>query len=214
MSVCKINIQNTQRIFRCLLLLLALFSGFLHSADSPILQLGQKQQSDNLFPQVKVETALGDILIELDRYRAPITSNNFLGYVVSGRYDGTIFHRVVADFVVQAGGYDQLFNPRPQDTPIFNESGNGLRNQQYSIAMAREDDPHSATNQFYFNLADNEGLDPGKSWGYAVFGWVVEGSEILDRIGRTPVAKNDELDWEDVPKRSIIIKKVVLLEEN
>ena len=105
---------------------------------------------DNLFPSVKLETSMGDIVVELNRMRSPITVNNFLRYTLDGRYNGTIFHRVVADFVVQGGGYDAEFKKRPVFPPIVNESGNGLGNRQWSIAMARHDDPHSATSQFYF----------------------------------------------------------------
>lgn len=174
---------------------------------------GSEVQADNLFPRVKIETSVGNIVVELDRNRAPITVNNFLSYVVDGSYDGTVIHRVVPEFVVQGGGYDILFNPKDQKKPIFNESGNGLKNEMYSIAMAREDDPHSATNQFYFNLADNTGLDPGKGWGYAVFGMVMEGEDVLDTIGRAKTHKHQELGWDEVPVEKYVIKKVTVLAE-
>lgn len=178
------------------------------------LSLGQKVQPDNLFPQVKIETQFGNIIVELDRHRAPITANNFLGYVISGTYDGTIFHRVVKDFVVQGGGYDILYNPKKQSKPIYNESGNGLKNKSYTIAMAREADPHSATNQFYFNLSDNNTLDPGRDWGYAVFGTLMQGEEVLDLISSAVTHTSPELGWDEVPKNTIIIKKIsVLVEE-
>ncbi|WP_444995644.1 peptidylprolyl isomerase [Aliikangiella sp. IMCC44359] len=174
---------------------------------------GEKIQPDNLFPRVSFETPVGKILVELDRSRAPITVNNFLTYAASGAYDGTIFHRVVADFVIQGGGYDVSYQPREQKAPIFNESGNGLKNELHTIAMARENPPHSATNQFYFNMADNESLDPGKGWGYTVFGVVVEGSEILDLIGKAQTHVKPGLGWEDVPVRPIVLKKVTILAE-
>ncbi len=170
-------------------------------------------QPDNFFPQVKIETNIGNIIVELDRLRAPITTNNFLSYVVTGAYDGTIFHRVVKDFVVQGGGYDILYNERTQQKAIFNESGNGLKNQKYTIAMARVDDPHSATNQFYFNMADNKSLDPGKTWGYTVFGLVMQGSEVLDLISNSQVHFNKELGWDEVPINPIIIKKIILIKQ-
>ncbi|TQV89102.1 peptidyl-prolyl cis-trans isomerase [Aliikangiella coralliicola] len=176
-------------------------------------QNGADVQPDNLFPRVLLETAVGKVLIELDRDRAPITVNNFLAYVVAGSYDGTVFHRVVRDFVVQGGGYDILYNPRDQREPIFNESGNGLKNEMYSIAMARESDPHSATNQFYFNMADNESLNPGKDWGYTVFGMVMEGGEVLDLIARAQTHTNPELGWDEVPIKQIVLKKATLLKE-
>lgn len=174
---------------------------------------GKNVQPDNLFPKLKLVTSAGDIIVELDRHRAPISSNNFLGYAASGSYDGTVFHRVVKEFVVQGGGYDLLYNPRAQRKPIFNESGNGLKNEQYSLAMAREEAPHSATSQFYFNMADNASLDPGRSWGYTVFGAVVEGSEVLDLIQTASVYVHPQLGWEDVPQKPILLKKVEILPE-
>jgi peptidyl-prolyl cis-trans isomerase A (cyclophilin A) len=170
-------------------------------------------QPDNLFPQVKLSTSMGEITVELDRHRAPITVNNFLAYAVSGHYDGTIFHRVIKDFVIQGGGYDVLYQPRKTLKPIFNESGNGLKNEIYSIAMAREDNPHSANNQFYFNMQGNTNLDPGKTWGYTVFGVVMQGSEVLDKINNVATDYKSPLDWQDVPVKPIVLKSVVLLDE-
>jgi len=172
---------------------------------------GAKIQPDDLFPRVKMETSVGTFVVELDRIKAPITVNNFLSYVVSGEYDMTIFHRVVPGFVVQGGGYDMNFQERYEGKPIFNESGNGLKNETYSIAMARDKDPHSAVRQFYINLADNDGLDPGKDWGYTVFGMVVEGTEVIDIIARGATTAKPELGWEDVPIKPILLKKATLL---
>ena len=115
---------------------------------------------ENMFPNVRLETSMGDIIVELDRLRAPVSSNNFLRYALAGKYDNTIFHRVMPGFVVQGGGYTESLEERELYAPIINESGNGLRNMPMTIAMARFDDPHSATNQFYFNLAANSSLDP------------------------------------------------------
>jgi peptidyl-prolyl cis-trans isomerase A (cyclophilin A) len=177
-------------------------------------KLGKDVQPDNLFPSVKFETNVGNIVVELDRNKAPITTNNFLTYVINGGYDGTIFHRIVKGFVVQGGGYDVLYHERQQNKPIFNESGNGLKNEAYTIAMARENPPHSATNQFYFNMEDNESLDPGKSWGYAVFGMVMEGTEILDLISGAITHRNQELGWDEVPVKKITLKKIYILPES
>ncbi|MET1256561.1 peptidylprolyl isomerase [Aliikangiella maris] len=174
---------------------------------------GAKIQPDNLFPRVQLDTPAGKIIVELDRSRAPITVNNFLAYAADGTYDGTIFHRVVADFVVQGGGYDQLYNPKKQNKPIFNESGNGLKNKMYTVGMARESNPHSATSQFYFNLSDNDNLDPGRDWGYTVFGIVVEGIEIIDMIGKAQTETNPQLGWENVPVKPILLKKATILKE-
>jgi len=177
-------------------------------------QSGASIQPDNLFPVVEFQTTAGKIKIELDRYRAPITTNNFLHYVMNGSYDGTIFHRVKKDFVVQGGGYDEKFKERKKRTPIFNESGNGLKNEIFTIAMAREKDPHSAMRQFYFNMADNEGLDPGKSWGYAVFGLVSEGEEVLELISSTKTRMDPTYHWENVPVKPIFLIKAIVLEVN
>lgn len=167
-----------------------------------------------LFPVVKLETSLGDIVVELNRTRAPVTTGNFLQYMLDGHYDGTIFHRVVPGFVVQGGGYDADFNERPVREPIVNESGNGLRNNAWTIAMARFNDPHSATNQFYFNLSNNESLDPNSSnWGYAVFGDVIEGREVLEAIAQVKTGYHAALDAQDVPQVAVILERVSLVEE-
>jgi len=171
---------------------------------------GADIQPDNLFPVVEFQTTAGKITIELNRMKAPITVNNFLYYVVSGTYDGTIFHRVVKDFVVQGGGYNEKLQERTKQAPIYNESGNGLKNELYSIAMARDNDPHSAVRQFYFNMGDNEGLDPGKTWGYAVFGTVMEGDEVLDLIANAKTHIDDTTQWENVPIKPIFLTKALL----
>lgn len=156
--------------------------------------------SDNMFPVVRLQTSMGDIMVELDRRRAPVTANNFLRYVLAGRYDGTIFHRVMPGFVVQGGGYTGNIEERELYPPIINESGNGLKNMPMTIAMARYDDPHSATNQFFFNLAANASLDPNpKSWGYAVFGQVVSGQDVVEAIAAVDTGYHQGLDAEDVP---------------
>jgi len=161
---------------------------------------------DNMFPIVKIETSMGDIEVELNRMRAPITSNNFLRYVLEGEYDGTIFHRVMPGFVVQGGGYTRDIEEKTLHDNIFNESGNGLKNVKGSIAMARYDDPHSATRQFYFNMADNTSLDPGsRDWGYTVFGTVVAGMEVLEAIAAVETGYSEALDAEDVPLVPVLL---------
>ena len=155
---------------------------------------------DNLFPTVLLKTSMGDITVELDRRRAPVTANNFLRYVLAGAYDGTIFHRVMPGFVVQGGGYTETIEERELFPPIINESGNGLKNLPMTVAMARFDDPHSATSQFFFNLADNGSLDPNpRSWGYAVFGQVISGWDVVTAIAEVDTGYNELLDAEDVP---------------
>lgn len=169
-------------------------------------------QPDNLFPRVKMETSLGTLVVELDRTRAPITVDNFLRYAVDGHYNDSLFHRIIKDFVVQGGGYDLKFNERPTRAPIFNESGNGLSNSLGTIAMAREDAPYTATSQFYFNVANNDRLDPSpRRWGYAVFGEVVEGLEVLEAMAAVPTELDAKTGFSDVPSAPVILRKVTLL---
>jgi len=161
---------------------------------------------DNLFPTVKLETSMGDIEVELNRMRAPISANNFLRYVLEGEYDGTIFHRVMPGFVVQGGGYTKDIDEKTLYENVLNESGNGLKNVTGSIAMARYDDPHSATRQFYFNMNDNASLDPGsRNWGYTVFGEVISGMEVLEAIAATETGYSEALDAEDVPLVPVLL---------
>lgn len=169
-------------------------------------------QPDSLYPQVEFDTSLGKIVVELDRTRAPITVDNFLTYVVKGEYNNTIFHRVISDFVVQGGGLNPQLEELPAGKPIVNESGNGLSNSMGTIAMARDNEPHSATRQFYFNVADNTKLDPSKRrWGYAVFGEVIEGKQVLEAMAVVETTTNAKLNWPDVPVTPIILKTAKLL---
>ena len=168
---------------------------------------------ENRFPTVRLETTMGDIVVELDRKRAPVTANNFLRYVVDGRYDNTIFHRVMPGFVVQGGGYTESIEERELYPPIFNESGNGLKNMPMTIAMARYDDPHSATNQFFFNLAANSSLDPNpRSWGYAVFGQVISGQNVIEAIAAVETGYHEPLDAENVPLVPVKILSAAVVE--
>jgi peptidyl-prolyl cis-trans isomerase A (cyclophilin A) len=168
---------------------------------------------DNMFPSIRLETSMGDIVIELNRMRAPATANNFLAYVLEGQYDNTIFHRVMPDFVVQGGGYSETFEERNLHPPVINESGNGLKNMPMTVAMARFDDPHSATSQFYFNLAGNESLDPNaRNWGYTVFGEVIAGQQVVEAIALVPTEYNENLDAQDVPVKTVLLLKATVLE--
>ena len=163
---------------------------------------------DNMFPIIELETSMGVIEVELNRMRAPITSNNFLRYVLEGEYDGTIFHRVMPGFVVQGGGYTVDIEEKTLHENVFNESGNGLKNNTGSIAMARYEDPHSATRQFYFNMSSNTSLDPGSSnWGYTVFGTVVAGMEVLEAIAAVKTGYSEAMDAEDVPMVPVLLIK-------
>ena len=172
---------------------------------------GSQIQAENFYPRVKIATSMGDVTVELDRSRAPIAVNNFLRYVDKRSYEDTIFHRVVADFIVQGGGYDVDFAEKPSFPDIINESGNGLKNEMYTIAMARQKDPHSSNRQFFFNMNDNVSLDPGRDWGYTVFGYVVEGNEVLDAISQVETDYDTTWGWADVPVKPVLIKRVVVL---
>ena len=169
---------------------------------------------ENLFPSVRLETSMGDIVVELNRLRAPVSVNNFLRYVLEKKYDNTIFHRVMPGFVVQGGGYTETIEERELHPPIINESGNGLKNMPMTIAMARFDDPHSATNQFYFNVAANSSLDPNsRSWGYAVFGQVIAGQEVVEVIAVVETGYSENLDASDVPLVPVKLLSATVLEE-
>ena len=172
-------------------------------------------QPNTLYPQVELDTSMGKIIVELDRTRSPITVDNFLTYVVKGHYDNTLFHRVISDFVVQGGGLDLNKEERATDKPIVNESGNGLSNLTGTIAMARDAEPHTATSQFYFNVVDNEKLDPSsRRWGYTVFGEVTSGMEVLQAMSLVPTDFNTQVEWPDFPVQDIVLKKATLLPRN
>lgn len=142
-------------------------------------------------PVVEMKTSMGTIVIELYADRAPVTVENFLAYVDAGYYEGLIFHRVMSDFMIQGGGFTRDLQPSPTRPPIRNEADSGLKNLKGTIAMARTDDPHSASAQFFINVEPNPALDhrdrAREGWGYAVFGRVIEGMEVVERIRRVPV---------------------------
>lgn len=164
--------------------------------------------------KVTLETLLGNIVIELDGEKAPKTVANFLSYVDNGFFQDTIFHRVIPNFMVQGGGFDKEMAQKATQAPIDNEADNGLLNIRGSIAMARTNDPHSATAQFFINLVDNGFLNhSGKNpsgWGYAVFGQVVEGMDIVDEIAATPTGRNGF--HENVPLNPIVVTKASRVE--
>ena len=158
--------------------------------------------------RVRVQTNQGAFVVELDAQRAPLTVRNFLEYVRAGHYDGTIFHRVIDGFVIQGGGYTAKLEEKPTRDPVANESGNGLSNRRGTISMARTEDPHSATSQFYINLKDNLQLDPKpERWGYCVFGRVIEGMDVVDAIAKVPTGPRGEIP-SDVPQTDIVVLKM------
>jgi len=163
------------------------------------------------YPQVEIVTTSGSFIIELDRNRAPLSVENFLSYVEEGFYSNTIFHRVIEGFVIQAGGYTAEFEEKKTKPDIVNESGNGLKNGRMYLGMARSNEPHTASSQFYINLVDNFSLNPMPTrWGYAVFGEVIRGSAVVDAIGQSATQNFQGL--QDVPVTPIIILEAKKLE--
>jgi len=167
-------------------------------------------------PRVSLQTNVGTIILELDAEKAPVSVENFLTYVREGYYNGTIFHRVIKDFMIQGGGFDTDFNKKKTHAPIKNEADNGLSNNKGTIAMARTSEPHSASAQFFINTVDNDFLNhtspTRRGWGYAVFGKVVEGMDVVEKIHNTPTGAGDKFTT-DVPQTPIIIKKASILND-
>jgi peptidyl-prolyl cis-trans isomerase B (cyclophilin B) len=161
---------------------------------------------------VKLHTNQGVITLQLDAEKAPLSVQNFLDYVNSGFYSNTIFHRVIPNFMIQGGGFEPGLKQKPTSAPIKNEAANGLKNDIYTIAMARTGDPHSATAQFFINTKNNGFLDyPGQDgWGYCVFGKVVEGKEVVDAIGK--VKTGSSRGYQDVPVEDVIITKAEVVQ--
>ncbi|MEM6999013.1 MAG: peptidylprolyl isomerase [Pseudomonadota bacterium] len=166
--------------------------------------------------KVQFTTSLGPITIELDSEKAPKTVANFVAYVESGHYDGTIFHRVIEDFMIQGGGMDKDMNSKPTNDPVENEANNGIRNEYGTVAMARTSDPHSASAQFFINTSDNGFLDftaeTQDGWGYCVFGKVTEGIEVVTNIEEKPTTTRN--GHQDVPEEAIEIEKAALLDDD
>ena len=163
--------------------------------------------------QVELQTSKGNIKIELDDAKAPESVRNFVDHVKRGHYDGTVFHRVIKGFMIQGGGFEPGMKQKPTGKPIRNEANNGLKNARYTLAMARTSDPHSATAQFFINAADNAFLDhkaeSSQGWGYAVFGRVVEGSEVVDAIEK--VQTGSKGGHGDVPLDDVTIERAIVL---
>ncbi|ATB67522.1 MULTISPECIES: peptidylprolyl isomerase [Pseudomonas] len=164
--------------------------------------------------KVKLSTNHGDIVLQLNAEKAPLTTENFVQYVKEGHYDGTVFHRVIKGFMIQGGGFDANMSQKKTRASIQNEADNGLKNDKYTIAMARTMEPHSASAQFFINASDNGFLNhSGKNvqgWGYAVFGEVIEGKEVVDAIEK--VATGSKSGHQDVPKEDVIIEKAEIIE--
>ena len=163
--------------------------------------------------QVEMQTSKGTLRIELDEAKAPESSRNFLEHVRKGHYDGTVFHRVIKGFMVQGGGFEPGMKQKPTGAPIRNEANNGLKNERYTVAMARTSAPHSASAQFFINVADNDFLNhkspTPQGWGYAVFGKVVAGQDIVDRL--KGVATGNRGGHGDVPQNDVVLEKAVVV---
>lgn len=174
----------------------------------PVSNVQRNARKERLY-MVELTTTMGKITLKLDAEKAPKTVENFLAYVKSGHFDGTIFHRVIDGFMIQGGGFDEKMVQKPTRDPIDNEASNGLKNKAYTVAMARTSDPHSATAQFFINVVDNAFLDfkapTGNGWGYAVFGEVVEGKDVVDKIKKVKTA-NKGFNA-DVPVDPVVITK-------
>lgn len=190
----------------------AVFRHFVLFVFSAILMTTSNVQADTA--TVKMETSKGTIVLELDAANAPLTVENFLTYVREGFYDGTIFHRVISNFMIQGGGFTSEMTQKPTHDPIRNEANNGLGNDTGTIAMARTNDPHSATAQFFINVRDNQFLNFSgenvQGWGYAVFGKVTEGMEVVNAI--RDVATTTRGPFQDVPVEMVTIEKVSIVE--
>ncbi|AZV95560.1 cyclophilin [Bordetella sp. J329] len=165
-------------------------------------------------PRVKLQTNQGDIIIALDSEKAPVSAANFLTYVQEGFYDGTIFHRIIDGFMIQGGGFEAGMKQKQTHAPIKNEADNGLKNKRYTLAMARTSDPHSATAQFFINVKDNDFLNfsapTPQGWGYAVFGEVVEGQDVVEKIKGTRTGSRGF--HQDVPVEDVVIIKAETIE--
>ena len=162
---------------------------------------------------IKLSTNFGDIVLELFHDKAPVTAANFEEYVKSGHYDGTIFHRVINGFMIQGGGFDADMKQKDTRDPIKNEANNGVSNKTYTVAMARTMDPHSASAQFFINVSDNDFLDfkseTTQGWGYAVFGQVVEGKDVVDRIKTVRTGRSG--GHQDVPVEAVVVEKAEII---
>jgi len=178
----------------------------------PFVSAGPAQAEEGMI-YVKMTTSKGDIVLELDRAKAPATVDNFVQYVKDGFYDGLIFHRVIPGFMVQGGGLDKGMNQKQGRQPIANEADNGLKNDAYTVAMARTSDPNSATSQFFINVVNNNMLNftakSPQGWGYAVFGKVVEGKDVVDAIKSVPTSNKGM--HQNVPVEPVVIVKAEIV---
>jgi len=205
-----------KRFFNCLFLITLVSAPMAFADDKAIEKKSTQQQKVKVVTMQKIEmqTTMGKIVLELDAAKAPNTVKNFMQYVNDGFFDGTIFHRVINGFMVQGGGFNPDYTQKDARAPVDNEANNGLKNDMYTIAMARTNDPHSATAQFFINVADNDFLnfkeENSMGWGYAVFGKVVEGTAVVDKLKGVATGSGGPFPT-DVPVEQLIIEKVVAI---
>ncbi len=211
------RLPRSYQFLRCLLAATSLvFAATLaHSADETSAKTDQAEDANNT-TQVRLTTNVGDIVLELYADKAPATVENFVQYISDGYYSGTIFHRVIDGFMIQGGGFDADLKKKSTRDPIDNEADNGLKNDKYTIAMARTQDPHSASAQFFINVVNNDFLNHtaknDRGWGYAVFGAVVSGQEVVDQIAKVKTRANGPFR-QDVPVEPVIIESAKLITE-
>lgn len=197
----------------CLMALVAC-AGVAFAQDESAKVEDKKAAESTENPVLLMKTSEGNIKIELFKKEAPISTENFLKYTKDGFYEGTIFHRVIDGFMIQCGGFNEKMEEKDTDRPIRNEAGNGLKNEKYTLAMARTSDPNSATSQFFINTVDNDFLNRASSQdgvGYAVFGKVIEGTEVVDKIGKMKTGRKSGMS--DVPVQPIVIESVEVVEK-
>ena len=194
-----------RRVFLSAMCALSFFSSAtLLAADAPA--------HASAMPRVSLKTNMGEIVLELNPEKAPKTVDNFLKYVKEGHYKDTIFHRIIDNFMIQGGGYNTQLQELPTHPAIENESSNGLRNEAYTIAMARFSAPHTATDQFFINVTDNSSLDfrEPNGWGYCVFGKVISGKDVVDKIRQVPTAAKG-MAFQNIPVKPVIIESATLI---
>jgi len=205
--VSAFNFMRSALTLLCVLSLLAAVPADVANAAS---KKASKQTSKRGDIIVKIETSMGNIELSLDKKKAPVTVENFLDYVNAGFYNNTVFHRVIKDFMIQGGGFDADMNMKTSEASIKNEASNGLKNLRYTIAMARTSDPHSASSQFFINSKENKFLNykssDAQGWGYAVFGKVLTGQDVVDKISKVKTASGD------VPVVPVIIKSISVVQ--
>ena len=206
----KINYKNT--CFFVILLLLTIFTGCNNSGNESKTGVSEnKTPSKGENPVVNISTNYGDIKVQLNADKAPITVENFISYVKDGFYDNTIFHRVIPGFMIQGGGFTEQMQQKETKAPIKNEADNGLKNEKGTIAMARTSEVNSATSQFFINLADNDFLNHGsRDFGYAVFGKVIIGMDVVENIGSVKTVTKGYM--QNVPKEPVVIKSIIVVD--